>query len=39
MKNYQLLELEVILLQQNDVITNSPEDDNVGGIPDGWENN
>ena len=37
-KNYELLELEVVLLQQGDVITASA-DDNVGGIPDGWGEN
>ena len=37
-KNYELLELEVVLLQQSDVITASA-DDNVGGIPGGWGEN
>ena len=37
MKHYQQPIVAVILLERNDVITNS-QCDNVGGMPDGWEN-
>ena len=37
MKNYQQPIVAVILFERNDIITSS-QYDNIGGIPEGWEN-
>ena len=41
MSNYETLEMIVIMLENDDIITNSSFFDNVGGLPDegddGWE--
>ena len=39
MKNYETLEIKVIMLLKNDIVQTSSEYDNVGGIPDTWQGN
>ena len=38
MKNYEALEIKVIVLLKDDIVRMS-EYDNVGGIPDTWQGN
>ena len=38
MKNYETLEIKVIVLLKDDIVRTS-EYDNVGGIPDAWQGN
>ena len=38
MKNYETLEIKVILLSKDDIVRASGYD-NVGGIPDAWQGN
>lgn len=39
MKNYEALEIKVIVLLKDDIVRTSSEYDNVGGIPDTWQGN
>ena len=39
MKNYEALEIKVIVLLKDDIVRTSSKYDNVGGIPDTWQGN